>query len=180
MRILVIEDEDAVARRIAADIQRLGDTVIGPFDSSGDAITHLGAAEAAILGRHPGDGGARAMADRLTQAEKPFILLEGQVKPLLRMLPAHDTAGISRSMVIDLHARRLRSGRASAGDMLADMLSYARLRVSDRALAERLVENVMLRAISAVQNDPILPDLRAMVANLLDREIAAHSGRQLH
>ncbi|CAM3289174.1 response regulator [Paracoccus nototheniae] len=185
MRILVVEDEYLIAQQIAQDISNLGDTVIGPFACAADAIGHVPDADAAILDVRLGDYTSFSIADALHTQERPFVFLTGYTSaeiPLrFQMQPIHSKPGLTRSILVDLHDRHLRSDHAGgARDILVDMLAYARLRIKDRSAAERLVEAVMLDAIIAVENDVVVSDLRGLLIDLLDREIRSNLLRYLN
>lgn len=187
MRILVVEDEFLIAQQLTRDIGSLGDTVIGPFADIAEAMCSLtnADADAAILDVRLGGRTSFCIADQLKQQDVPFVFLTGytaeDVPARFRQQSIHCKPSSTRSLLLHLHAHRLRFGDADGvRDVLVDMLSYVRLVVSDNAAAERLVERVMLQAISTVEGNAVVGDLRALMIDLMDREIGQNLPRHFH
>ncbi|WP_072295056.1 response regulator [Paracoccus sp. SM22M-07] len=179
MRILVVEDEFLIAEQLTREIGSLGDTVIGPFGDIGEAMGSLSSndADAAILDVRLGGQTSFCIADQLKQQDVPFVFLTGytaqDVPSRFRQQSIHCKPSSTRSLLLQLRAHRLRFGdRDGVQDVMMDMLSYVRLVTSDNAAAERLVEAVMLQTISAVEDDTVVGDLRALMIGLMDDEIA--------
>lgn len=187
MRILVVEDEFLIAEQLSRDIDNLGDTVIGPFADSVEAMCSLNStvADAAILDVRLGDQNSFCIADQLTLQDVPFLFLTGfavlDLPSRFRLQSIHSKPSSTRSLLLNLHAHRLRLGTAGGvHDVLADMLSYVRLVAPDNAAAERLVEQVMLQAIDIIEGTCLEGDLRGMMIGLMDREIALNFPRHFH
>lgn len=187
MRILVVEDEFLIAQQLSRDINSLGDTVVGPFSNIGEAMSCVAGedADAAILDIRLGGQTSYCIADQLNLQNVPFVFLTGYTAsdvPLrFQRQPIHAKPSPTRSLLAQLHADRLRSGHADGvQQLLVEVLSYVRLVVSDNAAADRLVESVMLQAISAIESDQVVPDLRALMISLMDREIAVNLPNHLH
>ena len=187
MRILVVEDEFLIAEQLTRDISSLGDTVIGPFSDIAEAMVSLTSAEAdaAILDVRLGAQTSFCIADQLNLRAVPFLFLTGytalDVPDRFRKQPIHSKPSPTRSLLRQLHAQRLRFGDADrVQEVLVDMLSYVRLVASDTAAAERLVERVMLEAISVIESDTVTGDLRGLMIALMDKEIAQNLPRHFH
>ncbi len=187
MRILVVEDEFLIAEQLTRDISNLGDTVIGPFSDIAEAMCSLTSADAdaAILDVHLGAQTSFCIADQLNRQEVPFVFVTGymvhDVPDRFRQQSVHFKPCPTRSLLRQLHAHRLRFGDADGGqEILLDMLSYVRLITSDTAAAERLVERVMLQAISAIEGGAVTDTLRGLMIALMDHEIARNLPRHFH
>lgn len=187
MRILVVEDEFVIAQQLTRDICSLGDTVIGPFSDIADAMGSLisADADAAILDVHLGGQTSFCIADQLRLQEVPFVFLTGyavqDVPDRFRQQSIHSKPSPTRSMLLQLRAHRLRFGQTNGVQkVLVDMLSYVRLVASDIAAAERLVERVMIEAISVIESDTVTGDLRGLMIALMDQEIARNLPRHFH
>ena len=86
-RLLVVEDELAVATSLAAALEALGSTVVGPVPSvetALEAIDGESSIDAAIVDVNLGGVMAYAVADRLLARDIPFVFTSGYGTDALR------------------------------------------------------------------------------------------------
>jgi CheY-like chemotaxis protein len=79
-RLLVVEDEHAVAASLTAALEALGSTVVGPVPSveaALEAIEGESSIDAAIVDVNLGGVMAYAVADRLLARDIPFVFTSG-------------------------------------------------------------------------------------------------------
>lgn len=79
-RILVVEDDYAIASDLALALEELGAVVLGPVGSVGDALALMGrepSIEAAVLDINLGSERAYPVADALRARGVPFVFATG-------------------------------------------------------------------------------------------------------
>lgn len=152
LRILVLEDDLLLASRLAGDIRRGGDRVIGPFSSVGAALRMDDSADAAILDIEAGQELSFALADRFRERQRPFLFHSGLPASMLpfRLKEAslHRKPCATADLLADLRGQtRPSAPQPGPCELIPQMRLLARQLVHDRAAADRLVEAVLVAAI---------------------------------
>ena len=152
LRILVLEDDLLVASRLAGDIRRSGDRVIGPFSSVGAALGMDESADAAILDIQVGQDLSFPLADRFSESGRPFLFHSGlpaSALPIrLKHASLHRKPSLTADLLADLRGQAPPPSRPPRPcELIPQMRLLARQLVHDRAAADRLVEAVLVAAI---------------------------------
>lgn len=179
MRILVVEDDRLLARRMAREILDMGDEVIGPFAGANEAMPCPGQVDAAILGMKPGEAHSFRIADSLRERGIPFLFLTGHdphpVPSRFRNEKVYSKPGPAWILLRDLrhrHAIRLaRSASVTIEEVVREMLAKAQRVMRERAPAERLVEAVLKTAIKAPRHAETGEEMRCWLFRLLEEEL---------
>ncbi|SMO85594.1 histidine kinase [Paracoccus laeviglucosivorans] len=174
MRILVLEDDYLLARRIGSEISEMGDKVLGPFPDVETAMDHAQDADAAILDIRVGEGLSYAVADRMIARDKPFLFYTGHERTLL---PLHlrDSSIYSKpwptqALIHDLRVQgRIRSS-LSVTALLPLLRERARQLMQGRDAADRLLEATLETALEQVGDRATEQHADDWLLSLLHRE----------
>lgn len=187
LRILVVEDDFLLARKLAAEIRASGDQVVGPFDDVHDAMESVELAQAAILDVRVRNDTSFLVADSLSRGGTPFVFLTGQggapIPGRFAARGVYRNTSPAAPLLAHLHRAhdRIASFEGHSGEqVVAEVLRKARSRMRDAAAAERLVEAVLLRAIREQGRGAASTDLRGWLHHLLDVEHAERGRTHLH
>lgn len=192
--ILIVEDEYLIAADLAYQITEDGGRVLGPALCVEDAMSllrHAADLGGAILDVKLDEANTFALADALTDLGVPFVFFTGY-----RSLSMPDRfIGVPR-VVKPATWRQLKKGLVAAAERLNNTGSgsfresieaalptlrrEARYLMEDPEDADRLVENTLERAISAVANRSLHVTIEEWLLSLLIANGEQARRRQLH
>lgn len=160
LRILVLEDDSLVARQLADDIRRAGDSVLGPFTSLAAATEFEDQADAAILDIRVRRELSFPLADRFQQRRLPYLFYSGlgpEVLPkALKHASLHFKPSPTRQLLADLYNQGRGSDPAvTLTGLLPELRMRARQLMQDHRSADRLLEATLTLAIRDVAECPV-------------------------
>ncbi len=156
-KILVVEDEFALANELAAHFRSLGAEILGPVASVTAASGFVDIADGAVLDIDLNGELVFPLADQLAKRGVPFVFFSGQDEIRLperfRFSPSLNKPANVRAAA----ALLARSSPLPAADRTTDILRLlpslrltARLHVGDAKAADRLVERTLEVAIDEI------------------------------
>lgn len=182
LRILVVEDDYLQADRLSSEIRRSGNELVGPFRDIHQAMPHAELAQAAILDVRVQQDTSFAIADVLLGKAVPFVFLTGYGGGDIPLRFGRDNVFLkpspTTSLILALRDRHraatLRSAGLSEateiGDVLSGLIGLAGAMMPDRALAERLVESTIRRAMAQLGDELFEIGNRDRLLLMLDEE----------
>lgn len=159
MRVLLLEDDYFIASGLAAELEALGATIVGPFRKTEDAVDGIESATAAILDAKIADETSFLLADCLTNQQKPFLFYTGVPNVVPQRFGAVKTFGKTTPVrVLFETLRRQENHRlevqpdAQVVDIVPLLRHRARALMGDTLGADRLVEATLVLALRSKGN----------------------------
>lgn len=187
MRIMVVEDDATLAKRLAAEIHGCGHCVVGPFDDIHEALQMAGTVQAAILDVTAQTESCFWVADALHHRDVPFVFLtEARSDAIPARFGGHHSYSRHRHaapLLDDLHRQRQNlcpDDDDSIDSVVIRMMHHSRRIMPDERSAERLVEATLQRAVAQRSPGTDAQDMGQWLLRLLGQEYRLRGRSHLH